>query len=104
MELMIGEKLRKLRRDRDMTQEMLASAFGVSPQAISKWECGDGYPDITLLPMIANYFKVTIDELMGHKLNAYTYKEQFVRLMYHKCSCNSIFLLVRTHFPKKYLT
>ncbi|MBO5257817.1 MAG: helix-turn-helix transcriptional regulator, partial [Clostridia bacterium] len=54
MELMIGEKLRKLRRDRDMTQEMLASAFGVSPQAISKWECGDGYPDITLLPMIAN--------------------------------------------------
>ncbi|MBQ9994968.1 MAG: helix-turn-helix transcriptional regulator, partial [Clostridia bacterium] len=35
MELMIGEKLRKLRRDRDMTQEMLASAFGVSPQAIS---------------------------------------------------------------------
>lgn len=40
MELMIGEKLRKLRRDRDMTQEMLASAFGVSPQAISKWECG----------------------------------------------------------------
>ncbi len=66
MELMIGEKLRKLRRDRDMTQEMLASAFGVSPQAISKWECGDGYPDITLLPMIANYFKVTIDELMGN--------------------------------------
>ena len=45
MELMIGEKLRKLRRDRDMTQEMLASAFGVSPQAISKWECGDGYPE-----------------------------------------------------------
>lgn len=66
MELLIGEKLRKLRRDRDMTQEMLASAFGVSPQAISKWECGDGYPDITLLPMIANYFKVTIDELMGN--------------------------------------
>lgn len=66
MELMIGEKLRKLRRDRDMTQEMLASAFGVSPQAISKWECGDGYPDITMLPMIANYFKVTIDELMGN--------------------------------------
>lgn len=66
MELMIGEKLRKLRRDRDMTQEMLASAFGVSPQAISKWECGDGYPDITMLPMIANYFKVTIDELLGN--------------------------------------
>ncbi len=84
MELMIGEKLRKLRRDRDMTQEMLASAFGVSPQAISKWECGDGYPDITMLPMIANYFKVTIDELMGNDEIGQREDFQLYHNTYHK--------------------
>jgi len=48
-----------------MTQEQLASVFGVSAQSVSKWECGDGYPDITLLPSIANYFGITVDELLG---------------------------------------
>ena len=61
MELMIGEKLRKLRRDRDMTQEMLASAFGVSPQAISKWERVECYPDITFLPALAKLLGCGID-------------------------------------------
>lgn len=66
MELMIGEKIKKYRRDRDMTQDQLAQALGVSPQSVSKWECADGYPDITLLPRIANYFGVTIDLLLGN--------------------------------------
>ncbi len=65
MELMIGDKLKKLRRDRDLTQEEVATHLGISFQAISKWERGDGYPDITMLPTLANYFGVSIDELIG---------------------------------------
>ena len=66
MELKIAERLRKYRKDKDMTQDALAQALGVSPQSVSKWECGDGYPDITFLPTIANYFEISIDELMGN--------------------------------------
>ena len=65
MELMIDEKLKKLRRSRDLTQEEVAAHIGISYQAISKWERGDGYPDITMLPTLANYFGVSVDELIG---------------------------------------
>ena len=66
MELLIAERIKKFRKERDMTQDALASALGISPQSISKWECGDGYPDITLLPSIANFFGITVDELIGN--------------------------------------
>lgn len=66
MDLIISERIKKYRKDKDMTQEALAQALSVSPQSVSKWECGDGYPDITLLPAIANFFEVTVDELIGN--------------------------------------
>ena len=65
MNLAIGDKIRKLRRDRNLTQEEVALHLGISFQSVSKWERGDGYPDITLLPALANYFGVTTDELLG---------------------------------------
>ena len=65
MELHIAETIRSLRRDRGITQEDLAQAVGVTTQAVSKWERGEGYPDITLLPDIAAYFRVTLDTLCG---------------------------------------
>lgn len=65
MNLQIGETIKKLRRQRDLTQEEVAAHLGVSFQSISKWERGDGYPDITMLPALANYFHVTVDELLG---------------------------------------
>ena len=61
----IGENLRRYRRSADLTQDALARALGVSFQAISKWERGEGYPDITLLPAIAGFFKVSLDALFG---------------------------------------
>ncbi len=63
--LKIAEVILRERRKRKLTQEELANALTVSPQAVSNWERG-GYPDITLLPRIANYFKITVDELIGN--------------------------------------
>ena len=65
MELLIGETIKRLRRERDLTQEEMAAHLGVSFQSISKWERGDGYPDITMLPALANYFGISVDELLG---------------------------------------
>ncbi len=63
--LKLGENLKKYRTDRLLTQEGLADILGVSAQAVSRWENGTTYPDITLLPTIASYFEITLDELMG---------------------------------------
>lgn len=63
--LKIAEVILRERRKKNQTQEELANALMVSPQAVSNWERG-GYPDITLLPRIANYFKITVDELIGN--------------------------------------
>lgn len=61
----IGENIKKLRKQKDISQEDLASFLGISFQAVSKWERNEGYPDITLLIPLANYFGVSVDELLG---------------------------------------
>ena len=68
-----------------MTQSQLADVFNVSEQAISRWENGNTYPDITLLPAIADYFHVTIDELMGME----SYKdEREIEEVFEQCMEN----------------
>ena len=65
MDISIGKNLKALRKLKDITQEMLADFLGVSFQTVSKWERGDCFPDITMLPGLANFFEVTVDELIG---------------------------------------
>lgn len=65
MNIYFSEIFKKLRKERDLTQETLADYLGVSFQAVSKWERGESYPDIELLPEIAGYFGVSVDELLG---------------------------------------
>lgn len=65
MRIQIGANIKQLRARDGRTQEMLADAIGVTSQAVSRWESGGGYPDMELLPAIAHYFHVTIDELFG---------------------------------------
>ncbi len=60
----IGEKIRLLRKKNDVTQDQLASHLGVTPQAVSRWESGVCYPDMSSLPAIADYFSVSMDELL----------------------------------------
>lgn len=66
MTINIGENIKRLRKSRDITQEQFAELIGVSNVAVSKWERSETYPDIALLPDIAGFFAVTIDELMGY--------------------------------------
>ena len=66
--LKIGEKIRSNRRERNLTQEELANTLGVSKAAVSKWENNESYPDITILPQIAQLFHITMDELFGYTL------------------------------------
>ena len=65
MEINLKEKLRTLRHQKNVTQEVLANHLGITPQSVGKWERGEGFPDITLLPKIAFYFDVTVDELLS---------------------------------------
>lgn len=67
MNIEIGKTIRELRRRDGRTQEELAQALGVSPQAVSRWEQGGAYPDMELIPSVANYFGVTIDQLFGYE-------------------------------------
>ena len=65
MKLTIGENIRTLRRAKDMTQEQLADMLGVTYQSVSRWENSQAYPDIELIPAIAEIFGTSTDALMG---------------------------------------
>ncbi|MFD3156915.1 helix-turn-helix domain-containing protein [Haloimpatiens sp. FM7330] len=66
--LSIGEVIFKLRKEKGITQDQLGKFIGVSTAAVSKWESGISYPDITLLPVLATFFNVSIDELLNFKI------------------------------------
>ena len=70
MKLNIGQNIRTLRRAADMTQEELADKLGVTYQSVSRWENGGTYPDMELLPAIADIFSVTVDHLLEHDKSA----------------------------------
>ena len=65
MTIYFNEIFKKLRKGRSMTQEQVAEVLSVSPQAVSRWETGATYPDIALLPAIAEFFETTVDALLG---------------------------------------
>ncbi len=67
MNLNIGNKIHELRKVKGVTQETLANALGITGQAVSRWEAGGSYPDIEIIPAIANYFSISIDELFGYE-------------------------------------
>ena len=60
-------RIAQYRKEQSMTQEALASALGLTAQAVSKWENGQGYPDVSLLPKLADLFGVSIDALFGRE-------------------------------------
>lgn len=67
MKVQVSKKIYELRKDKDMTQEELASEMGVSIAAVSKWETGNSLPDLLMLCSIADFFEVSTDELLGRE-------------------------------------
>ncbi len=65
----IGNKIKELRKAKGLTQEQLAGYVGVSFQAVSKWETGTAMPDITLAPVLASFFSVSMDTLFDFKVD-----------------------------------
>ncbi len=65
----LGNKIRELRKKKGLTQEQLADALAITPQAVSKWEMGDTYPDMALIPTLAGFFEVSLDILFGFDLD-----------------------------------
>jgi len=64
----LGEKIKALRKQKNVSQEVFANYLGVSFQAVSKWENGNTMPDVTLIPAIAAFFGVSTDELFDFNL------------------------------------
>ena len=64
----LGEKIKTLRKQKNISQEVFAGYLGVSFQAVSKWECGNTMPDVTMIPAIASFFGVSTDELFDFNL------------------------------------
>ncbi len=65
MDIIISQRLRELRHKKGNTQEELADFLSISTAAVSKWERNETYPDLTLIPRIASFYDVTVDDLLG---------------------------------------
>ncbi len=81
-EMNLGRILIENRRKRGITQDELAAHIGVSKGAVSKWETGSSLPDISLLPQLASYFDISIDELIGYQpqMEKEDIKKLYIRL------------------------
>ena len=100
MEIKIQQKLRELRKEKGNTQENLAQYLGITVQSVSKWERGDGMPDISLLPLLSAYYNVSIDTLLGVDENAKNMRIQEITDQYNairRCKPNPDGTLVIDH-------
>ena len=70
MRVNLGENIRKLRKQKSLTQENLAEALGVSVGAVSKWELGASTPDVQYIADIASFFETSVDVLFGYELQS----------------------------------
>ena len=65
--LELSGNLARLRKEKKITQEVLADFMGVTKASVSKWETGQCLPDLLLLPQLAAFFDVSVDELIGYR-------------------------------------
>jgi transcriptional regulator with XRE-family HTH domain len=93
--IQIGTVISSNRKEKGITQEELAKHLGVSKPAVSKWESGQSYPDILLLPVLASYFNITVDQLIGYEPQL---TKGDIRKLYHKLADD----FVKSPFDKVY--
>lgn len=82
-EIKLGSMICKKRKEKKITQDDLALFLGVTKASVSKWETGQSYPDITLLPLLAAYFNISLDELIGYQPNMST---EEIKKLYQRLS------------------
>ena len=78
MSMTLGKRIAALRKEKEMKQDTLAEALGVSPQAVSKWENDQTCPDISLLPKLAELLGVSVDALLSGKKQELTQPVQIL--------------------------
>lgn len=96
----IANNLRKLRTEKKYTQDQVAQMLSVSPQSISRWECGTTLPEVTLLPEIAKIFAVTVDDLFREDCLAYANYAQRLLAVYEVSGKFEDFIAARREFQK----
>jgi transcriptional regulator with XRE-family HTH domain len=87
MQLKLSENIKKYRKDMDLTQEGLADTLGVTVGAVSKWENGSNVPDVMTMMELADFFNISMDELLGFSLSSKKIEDM----------CKEIDVLARTH-------
>lgn len=100
MSNIFSDNLRRLRQQKDLTQEQVAEILKVSAQTISRWECNTTYPDIMLLPEIAQLYCVTVDDLFQAEVTAYENYAQRLASVYETTHKLEDYLKADTEFNK----
>ncbi len=104
MDINIGSNIKRLRIAKNITQEQLSVAMGVSCAAVSKWERGESYPDITLLQPLAYFFDVSLDKLMGYDREKVQTEIEKIITLYRKHRNNQIGREIITKARRDYPT
>lgn len=95
-----SNNLRKLRLEKNLTQEQVADFLSVSAQSVSRWECGTTLPDVLLLPEIARTFEVTVDDLFKEDITAYRNYAQRLLAVYEASGSSEDFIRAEKEFQK----
>ena len=105
----IGEVIKKLRKEKEVTQDKLADYLGISYQAVSKWENGAALPDITLIAPLASYFGVSADVLFSinkekndQKTAEYRVEYQFQSNKGETQACIDLMREALSEYPRNY--
>ena len=97
---LFSQNLKRLRLEKNLTQEHLASILGVSVQSVSRWECGNTLPDVMLLPVIARLYGVTVDDLYRTDAKGYSCYAQRLLAVYEASGRTEDFLAAEQEFSR----
>ena len=97
---LFSQNLRRLRLEKNLTQEQLANILGVSVQSVSRWECGNTLPDVMLLPKIARLYGVTVDDLYRADAKGYPSYAQRLLAVYEASGRSEDFIAAEQEFSR----
>ena len=97
---LFSQNLRRLRLEKNLTQEQLANILGVSVQSVSRWECGNTLPDVMLLPEIARLYGITVDDLFRADAKGYPSYAQRLLAVYEASGRSEDFLTAEQEFAR----